>query len=265
VAVAPAVVRRDGRVQAGGHPADHARLGLAEERLDELCGSPGVIDEIARTVLLDGKVKGAARRALTPALAIRLTLLMTLMPDADYAEVMAALLGDLPLVPWQRPYQVPTATVACTWREALGLRPLERLRDAGWDRRRAPGPRLAGRPGRCPGGVLDRRVADPGARQRREPAGLRVGGTADGSSPYPQLRELRCSQASTRATLAVAAGPSGADSDGGRDKGEAEQVLLDKAVKDSRHVFTPAGCGSWTATTPVCSGSRPCWRPAPTC
>ena len=26
VAVAPAVVRRDGRVQAGGHPADHARL-----------------------------------------------------------------------------------------------------------------------------------------------------------------------------------------------------------------------------------------------
>jgi len=97
-AVAPAVVRRDGRVQAGGHPADHARLGLAEERLDELCGSPGVIDEIARTVLLGGKVKGAARRALTPALAIRLTLLMTLMPDADYAEVMAALLGDLPLV-----------------------------------------------------------------------------------------------------------------------------------------------------------------------
>jgi hypothetical protein len=28
VAVARAVVRRDGRVQAAGHPADHARLGL---------------------------------------------------------------------------------------------------------------------------------------------------------------------------------------------------------------------------------------------
>ena len=27
VAVTPAVVRRDGRVQAAGHPADHARLG----------------------------------------------------------------------------------------------------------------------------------------------------------------------------------------------------------------------------------------------
>jgi hypothetical protein len=28
VAVAPAVARRDGRVQAAGHPADHARLGV---------------------------------------------------------------------------------------------------------------------------------------------------------------------------------------------------------------------------------------------
>lgn len=38
VAVTRAVVRRDGRVQAAGHPADQARLGVAEERLDELCG-----------------------------------------------------------------------------------------------------------------------------------------------------------------------------------------------------------------------------------
>ena len=42
---------------------------------------------------------------------------------------MQALLGDLMLVPWQRRYQVPTATVACTWREALGLGPLQELRD----------------------------------------------------------------------------------------------------------------------------------------
>lgn len=241
VAVVPAVVRHDGRVQAAGHPADHARLGLAEERLDELCGSTGVIDQIAGSVLLDGKVKGVARRALTPALAIRLTLLMTLMPDADYAEVMAALLGDLPLVPWQRPYQVPTATVASTWREALGPRPLERLRDrllAGIDAQhrehdwRAV---LAGALEVCSidGSLI--RVPDSDANRRA----CGSAGTADDSSPYPQLRELRCSQASTRATLAVATGPSGADPGGGRDKGEAEQVLLDKAVKDSRHVFTP--------------------------
>ena len=56
VAVTRAVVRRDGRVQAAGHPADHARLGVAEEQLDELCGVPGVIDEIARAAVLDGRV-----------------------------------------------------------------------------------------------------------------------------------------------------------------------------------------------------------------
>src|SRR5258708_19743058 len=33
VAVAPAVVRRDGRVQAGGHPAGHPRLGALEQQL----------------------------------------------------------------------------------------------------------------------------------------------------------------------------------------------------------------------------------------
>jgi hypothetical protein len=32
VAVTSAVVRRDGRVQAAGHPPDHVRLGVAEER-----------------------------------------------------------------------------------------------------------------------------------------------------------------------------------------------------------------------------------------
>ena len=92
VAVAPAVVRRDGRVQAAGHPAEHARLGVAEDRLDALAGQADVIGQVAAGVTLTGKVKGAARRAMTPALAIRFTLLMTLMPsDADYAEVMAAL------------------------------------------------------------------------------------------------------------------------------------------------------------------------------
>ncbi len=75
-----------------------------------------MIDEIARSVTLDGRVKGVARRAMSPALAIRFTLLMTLVPDAGYAGVLDILLGDLALVPWQRPYRVPTAAVACTWR-----------------------------------------------------------------------------------------------------------------------------------------------------
>ena len=239
VAVAPAVVRRDGRVQAAGHPADHARLGLAEERLDELCGSPGVIDEIAGSVLLDGKVKGAARRALTPALAIRLTLLMTLMPDADYAEVLAVLLGDLALVPWQRPYALPTATVFCTWRDALGPAPLERLRDrvlSGVDAEHRGHDYRAVAVGDLEVGSIDGsliRVPDsPANRQAYGSAG-----TADDSAPFPQLRELRCTAASTRAALGVVTGPSGAGAS--RDKGEAEQALLDKTLKDFRQVFTP--------------------------
>src|SRR5450755_5176411 len=38
-------------------------------------------------------------------------------------------------------------------------------------------------------------------------AGSVISGTADDSSPYPQLRELRLSHASTRAALAVTCGP----------------------------------------------------------
>src|SRR5260370_645664 len=81
IAVAPAVVRRDGKVQAGGHPADHARLGALERQLDDLAG-PGVIDEIAAQAALTGKVKGKARRSMTAAAAIRATILVALMPDA---------------------------------------------------------------------------------------------------------------------------------------------------------------------------------------
>ena len=178
VAVARAVARRDGRVQAAGHPADHARLGVAEERLDELCAMPGVIDEIARTAVLDGRVKGAARRAMSRALAIRFTLLMTLVPDADYPEAIGILLGDLALVPWQRPYRVPTAAVACTWREAIGPAPLERLRDlalAGIDGEHRSRDYRADHGG-GPGDRLDRRVADPGPGHPGQPGRVRVGG-----------------------------------------------------------------------------------------
>jgi len=241
VAIAPAVVRRDGQVQAAGHPADHARLGVAEDRLDELCGMPGMIDEIAAAVTLDGKVKGSARRAMTPALAIRFTLLMTLMP-ADYSEVMQALLGDLALVPWQRRYRVPTATVASTWREAVGPGPLQRLRDrllAGIDAEHRQHDYRAVTVGDLDACSIDGSLTRaPDTPANREAFGS--AGTANDSSPYPQLRELRCSHASTRSALAVVTGPSGAAAGGARDKGEAEQALLDKVLRDCPQVFTPA-------------------------
>ena len=65
VVTAPAVLRRDGRVQAAGRPCDHARLGAAEHELDRLCG-PGTIDRIAAEVRLTGtkvKAAGTARSA----------------------------------------------------------------------------------------------------------------------------------------------------------------------------------------------------------
>jgi len=198
-----------------------------------------VIDEIARSVTLAGRVKGAARRAMSPALAIRFTLLMTLIPDADYTEVMETLLGDLVLVPWQRPYRVPTAAVACTWREAIGPAPLQRLQDlalAGVDGEHRSHDYRAVTAGDLEAGSIDGsliRVPDSPANR----AAFGSAGTADDSSPFPQLRELRISAASTRATLGVVTGAAGAGA--GRDKGEAEQVLLDKALKDYGQVFTP--------------------------
>ena len=232
-AVAPAVVRRDGKVQAGGHPADHARLGALEQQLDELAG-PGVIDEIAAKATLEGKVKGKARRSMTAASAIRATVLMALMPDADYAGVLAAVFGDLVLVPWQRPFQVPTPKVLGTWRAALGPAPLARLqarllaaaggehRDRDYRAVRAGELRL----GSIDGSVT--RVPDTPANRKA----FGSAGTADDSGPYPQVRDLLAGDASTRATLAVVSGPSGGA------KAEGEQTLLDTMITRYPEVFT---------------------------
>jgi hypothetical protein len=237
VAVAPAVVRRDGRIQAGGHPAGHARLGALEQQLDELAG-PGMIEEIAARATLTGKVKGEARRAMTAALAIRATVLMGVLPDADYGEVMAAVLGDLVLVPWHRPYQVPTGKVLSTWRTALGPAPLAGLqarllaavgaehRDHDYRAVRVGDSGHELRLGSIDGSVT--RVPDTPAN--REAFGST--GTADDSAPYPQVRDLLASDASTRGVLAVVSGPSGGA------KAEAEQALLDTMLTTCPQIFT---------------------------
>ena len=236
-AVAPAAIRRDGRVQAGGHPADHARLGALELHLDELAG-PGVIDEIAEQAALAGKVKGKARRSMTAAVTIRAAFLMALMPDADYGEVMAAVFGDLALVPWQRTFQVPTPKVLSTWRTALGPAPLAELqgrllaavdaehRDHDYRAVRVGDSCHELRLGSIDGSVT--RVPDTPAN--REAFGST--GTADDSAPYPQVRDLLAGDASTRGTLAVVSGPSGGP------KAEGEQALLDAMITRCPEVFT---------------------------
>ena len=127
VAVEPARVRRDGRVQAQGSPCDHATLGPLEEWLEQQAG-PGVIDGIAdRAVLREEFVKGTRKRLLARAFVIRAIVLMTLVPDADVREVIIALAGDLAMVPWARAWQPASARAFGDWRRALGPQPLEEL------------------------------------------------------------------------------------------------------------------------------------------
>jgi hypothetical protein len=233
VVTAPAVVRRDGRVQAEGRPCDHARLGAAEQELDRRCG-PGTIDRIAADVRPTGKIKAVARREMSVACTIRAVLLMTLMPDADHREVLTTLLGDLTAVPWQRPHTVPSGTVLSTWRTAIGEAPLQQLQRellaAVVAEHRDPAlPRVEVGGGLRLGAIDGTVTRMPDTRANRT-----VFGTAgQAETGYPQIRHLHASDALTRATLAVACGPAGGD------KAEAEQALLDRMLAEQPHVFTP--------------------------
>ena len=232
VAVTRAKVRRDGRVQAAGRPCEQARLGVLEDQLDVMAGA-GAIDRVAAGVRLTGKIKGARRRELDVAFVIRAVLLMTLMPDADYQQIMSVLLGDLMQLPWARARAVPSGTVLSRWRTAIGAGPLRELQQivlgAATTELQACGLGIdvggGLRVGSIDGSVT--RMADtPGNRDEFGTSGT-VG------SGFPQIRHLLISDAFTRATLAVVTGAAGGD------KGEAEQKLLDRALSEFPQVFTP--------------------------
>ncbi len=79
VVTAPAVAR-GGRVLAGGWLPDSVRLGELERYLGE-----GVIEGLAAAAVADGRMPAPQRRRLMSfPLVIRLTVAMTLMPDASY-------------------------------------------------------------------------------------------------------------------------------------------------------------------------------------
>jgi hypothetical protein len=237
VAVAPAQVRRDGRVQAKGSPCDHARLGPLEEWLEEQAG-PGVIDQVAeRAVLRLEYVKGERERLLARAFMIRAVVLMTLVPDAGIRDAVIALAGDLAGVPWARPWVPASERALGDWRNALGPQPLEELRDivlrASWQEHQDRDWRavIIGRNRPLKAGSLDGtliRVPDTPANR----AVFGSVGTGDDSSPFPQLRALPLTDASTRALLGMPHGPAGTD------KAAAEQKLLDTAMEQYPHLFT---------------------------
>jgi Transposase DDE domain len=233
VVVAPAVVRRDGRVQADGRPCEYARLGALEVELDRRCG-PGTIERIAAGVRLRGKVKGAVRREMSVGCTLRAVLLMTLMPEADSREVLTVLLGDLVGVPWRRVHTVPSSTVLSSWRAAVGVEPVAQVQrellGAVVDEHRAAGPVGVEVGAALRLGAIDGTVTRmPDTRSNRAEYG--TAGAAE--TGYPQIRHLHASDAVTRATLAMVTGPAGGD------KAEAEQQLLDRMLTEHPHVFGP--------------------------
>jgi hypothetical protein len=231
VVVAPAKVRRDGRVQADGRPCDHARLGAGEVELDAVCG-PEAIERVAAGVRLTGKIKAKARREMSIAFTIRATLLMVLMPDADARQVMATLLGDLLGVPWRREHAVPSGTVLSRWRTAIGPAPLQQLKRqwlaaVGADHDDGPAGIDVGaglQVGAIDGTVT--RMPDTKANRRQ------YGTAGSAGTGFPQIRSLHAADAFTRTGRAVVTGPAGGD------KAEAEQKLLDRMLIEYAWVFT---------------------------
>ena len=239
VAVAEAQVKRDGQVRAKGSPVHHATLGPLEERLDSQAG-PGAAGGIAGRAPLDARfVKGRRERLLARAFMIRVIVLMTLMPEARVQDVIAALAGDLALVPWARPWRPASARAAGDWRSALGPVPLEELRDlvlgsswAGHQGQGCPGAVTIGKTRPLTAGSLDGtllRVPDTPANR----AFFGTVGTADDSGPYPCLRALPLTCCSCRALFAMPHGPAGTD------KAAAEQGLLDEAMDRFPALFDP--------------------------
>lgn len=85
------MVRRDGSVLAGGWLPDLVRLGELEPHIGD-----GVIEAIAAAASAAGRVPAPRRRRLMSVpLVIRLTVAMTLMPEAGYAEVACRVAGHL--------------------------------------------------------------------------------------------------------------------------------------------------------------------------
>jgi len=238
VVVAEAQVRRDGQVRAAGSPVHHATLGPLEGK-----AGPGAVDGIAgRAPLAARFVKGERERLLARAFMIRVLVLMTLMPEARIGDVIAALAGDLVLVPWARPWRAAPARAAGDWRSALGPAPLEELRDlvlgSAWREHQdkgcpgavAIGTRRPLRAGPLDGTLL--RVPDTPADR----AFFGSAGTGDDTSPFPQARALPMTCCSCRALFAMPHGPAGTD------KPAAGQGLLDEAMACFPALFDPG----WT-------------------
>jgi hypothetical protein len=222
VVTAPAVIRRDGTVLAGGWLPDLVRLGEMERHLGD-----GVIEAIVNAALEKGRLKRRERRRLMSyPLVIRLMIAMTLMPDASYGEALARLAGLLADVPFALEWHVPTGKVVTGWRLLI---PAEVMEDVFWH---AAGPlvsdgeasavTLAGMTVCAADGML---VNLPDTPENRAAFGST--GTADGSSPFPQLRVVALTARAGRAMLGAVLGCCG----------HGEQTLLKRLARRRPDLF----------------------------
>jgi hypothetical protein len=162
-------------------------------------------------------------------LVIRMMLVMALMPDASYREALARLAGLLADIPFILEWHVPTGKVITDWRLPV---PASVMEEIFW---RAAGPLisddeppavlLAGMMVLAADGMLVNLADTPANR-----AMFGSTGTADDSSPFPQLRVVALTARAGRAMLGAILGGTSAG----------EQTLLRRLVK--RRPDLVAGC-----------------------
>jgi hypothetical protein len=222
VVTVPAFVRRDGTVLADAWLPDLVRLGELEAHL-----GGGVIEDLVAAALDAGRLpRPVRRRIMSYPLVIRLMIAMALMPDASYCEAMSRLAGLLADIPFTRGWHVPTEKVITGWRmpvppslmEALFWRAAGPLIDDG----AASAVMLAGLPVAGADGMLVNLADTPANR-----AFFGTTGTADGSSPFPQLRIVALVARAGRAMLGAILGQASAG----------EQTLLKRLVRRRPELF----------------------------
>ena len=226
VVTAPAVVRRDGSVRAGGWLPDFVRLGELERHLGD-----GVIEEITAAALEQGRLRQRQRRRIMSyPLVIRLMIAMTLMPDASYCEALARLAGLLADIPFAAEWHVPTEKVVTGWRLLV---PADLMEALFW---RAAGPLvsddepsavlLAGMMACAADGMLVN-VADTEANRKAFGCAGTAEQDGEGSAPFPQLRVVALTARAGRAMLGAICGRARAG----------EQTLLARLVRRRPDLF----------------------------
>jgi hypothetical protein len=214
VTVAPALAGRDGAVRARGWLPDHVRLGELERHLGE-----GVIEDLVAAGIAAGQMPAPQRqRLMSLGLTIRMTVAMTLMPEASYTGAMRQLAGHLADVPFDREWHVPTSGVAAGWRGKVPPAVMQELfwrvagplagdASSGGDDDDDDGPVLVlgGMPVCGTDGML---VALADTKANRAMFGCT--GTRDqegpGSAPFPQLLAVVITARAGRATLGAITG-----------------------------------------------------------